>query len=272
MNNYFTPFLLTIVAGSFVLTSCNRQENNTTAEAGEETITQYAEKSVDDVLDDYVLRSDSSDFADCAEITDSGADIYPRTILIDFGDGCTGPGGRTRTGIITVELSDAWDAIGSMRTVNFEGYTVSPVWSDLAIGLDGTRTSERLANNAEGQPEFTRTIDMTIARGQFTIEHDFSGVRTWISGYDNPQADENIFGLTGSGTAVRNGEYTIIREILDTLIFDSSCDQVTQGVIAVTRPLTSVTIDFGSGACDDEAVVTTANGNTFTIDLHQFPG
>lgn len=47
---------------------------------------------------------------------------------------------------------------------------------------------------------------------------------------------------------------------------------LTQGVLAVTRPLGSSTIDFGDGNCDDEATVTTANDNVFALDLHRFPG
>ena len=130
----------------------------------------------------------------------------------------------------------------------------------------------QLVINGYGQPEFERTADLTITRGNLTIEHNFNGVRTWISGYENPDASESLFGLTGSGSAVRNGGVSVNRDILDTLMYSQSCNQVTQGVVAVTRPLGASTIDFGDGNCDDEATVTTANGNVFTLDLHRFPG
>jgi hypothetical protein len=274
MKSRIQPVLLSIGVSllAFSMTSCDRRENVATDDGSDETVTLYAEKSVNDVVDALVLRSDSADFADCAEITDSGADVFPRTITIDFGDGCTDLQGRTRAGIIEIVLSDDWENLGATRTATFDGYSVSPVWTDFSIALQGVRSLERLPSNVYGQPEFSRAADMTITRGNLTLEHSFSGVRTWISGYEDPENEENIFGLTGAGTAVRNGNSTVTRDIIDTLKYSQSCDEVTEGVLAVTRPLHSATLDFGNGDCDGEATGTLENGNVFTIDLHQFPG
>jgi hypothetical protein len=65
---------------------------------------------------------------DCAEITITPNDsTYPKTITIDFGNGCLGRDGKFRSGAIIVHLTAPLRRAGSVVTITFRNYYVNRV-------------------------------------------------------------------------------------------------------------------------------------------------
>lgn len=100
---------------------------------------------------------------DCAVVTESG-ESYPKTITIEFGEGCEGKHGRKRSGKMTIVVSDDMKNEGATRTVTFERF-----------GMDdrevvGTRVLTNLGTNSEGNYIFSRTLSMegSSERGSFS--------------------------------------------------------------------------------------------------------
>lgn len=268
-NMYFRFPFFPVIMGLFLLASCARDEDQVmdrTLVTSDE-ITRAADGGIEDMVDAVSFRLDSDEVSlpGCVVITDSGSEVYPRTITLDFGDGCTDPSGRTRTGMIHMSISAPWTEVGSIREVTFEDFTVTRPMQDVAIGVEGVRQLERLEPGEEGEARWARNLNTILTHPEFTVERQFSGIRRWISGEGDPEADQ-VFGLTGSGSLIRNGlERT--RTIVSEVILDRTCGEPVAGVVEIQRPLMgTATLDFGEGECDGTAILT-HNGEVFVIDL-----
>lgn len=256
--------LLTIIA---TFTSCRKDRRDPSLEAAtNEVLFQSTEKSFQNEVDALTMKSNDEGcnaqnwMPPCAEITDSGEDEYPRTITLDFGEGCTGWYGIQRSGIIHIDLTAPMDQEGAVRTVTFEGYIVN------GNALSGTRITTSNGTNGNGQPLFTREVDVTITRNGNIWQRDFLYNITWLSGYDSQECGDNVFEVAGSGTVTRPGGATVSRTIIEPLIVDRVCGYTTSGVIQVNAPLGERTIDFGDGNCDNDAVII-IDGESYDVEL-----
>jgi hypothetical protein len=255
--------------GVFILASCSKERgsssNDTLSES--EWISRSVDSAVEDLADEIVFRSDSDEVSlpACVEVTDSGPDVFPRLITLDFGDGCTDAMGRTRAGWMHITLSAPWEEVGSTRTVTFEDFTVTRPMQEVAIAVEGMRELERLEAGDAGESRWARSLNTTLTHEDVAINRVFNGIRRWIQGEEDP-AVSNVFGLTGSGATTRDGlERT--RTILEELIYDSGCGEIVTGVVEIDRPvLEDAVLDYGAGACDGLATLT-VGGESFTIDL-----
>lgn len=261
--------LLFAAFGIFFFASCakERQETVDASITTTDAVTRSADQAIEDIVDDIAFRMDSDevDLPGCVIITDSGADLYPRTITLDFGDGCTDPTGRTRTGMMHVSISAPWTEVGSLREVTFEDFTITRPGQSVAIGVEGWRQLERLEPGAEGETRWARNISTTLTHPDFVVEREFSGIRRWIAGEGDPEADQ-VFGLTGAGSHTRNG-FSRSRTIMEEVILDVTCGEPVAGVVEIERPvLENAILDYGDGTCDGTATIT-YNGEVFTIDL-----
>lgn len=267
MKNIFLPFLGLSVL--FLMASCSKKGNDDFIQVmmESETWAQEMDRSTEDIVDEWVFRSDSDEveMPDCVVITDSGADDYPRLISLDFGDGCTDSQGRTRTGMMHISISAPWTQVGSLREVTFEDFTFTRPMQEVPMGMEGVRTLERLEPGDSGESRWSREVNTTLLLDGGDIEHTFSGIRRWISGEDNPDG-EQIFGWTGSGSHTRNGGVRN-RTILEEVWVNRTCGEAVQGLVEVERPvLDSFTLDYGAGECDGTATIT-SGGESFIIDL-----
>jgi hypothetical protein len=78
---------------------------------------------------------------DCADITVTPNDsTYPKTITIDFGNGCLGRDGKFRSGAILIHLTAPLRRPGSVVTVTFRNYYVN------RIHLEGTKIISNLSD------------------------------------------------------------------------------------------------------------------------------
>ncbi|MEM9024849.1 MAG: hypothetical protein AAGB22_13965 [Bacteroidota bacterium] len=199
----------------------------------------------------------------CATVTDTNA-TYPKTITIDFGSGCTNAFGRTRSGIIRIELTDDLHHEGAVRTVRFDGYAVN------GHAVTGSRVLTNTGANAAGNITFSRSVNLEITGGRGTLTGTFEGQVEWLSGYDTEECGDNVFALTGTGTRASSKGHSATREIIDPLIIDRVCGYATGGVVEISRSNgRSASINFGDGSCDDVATVT-RNGISYEMDLDNY--
>ncbi len=264
-----TSLLFIAICGTVIFASCSRERNVPSNEALSqvEEVFRSVDGGVEELADDIAFRSDSDNvfLPACVTITDSGTEVYPRTITLDFGNGCTDALGRTRTGMMHVSISQPWTEVGSTREVTFENFTVTRPMQDVAIGVEGLRELVRLEPGLEGESRWERTMSTVLTHPEFTVNREFTGIRRWIQGEGDPNAGQ-VFGLTGEGTQTRNGT-TRTRTILEELVYDVTCGETVSGSVEIVRPiLSNGVVDFGDGECDGSATLTIGNA-TQTIDL-----
>lgn len=263
------PLFSLALMGLVLLASCakERDDDSDASLVQTDEVTRMVDAGVETMADAIVFRSDSDGVSlpECVVITDSGSDEYPRFVSLDFGEGCTDAWGRTRTGLMHLSMSAPWTEVGSLREVTFEDFTVTRPFQTVAIGVEGVRQLERIEPGEEGESRWARTINTALTHPDFTVQREFEGVRRWIAGEGDPDADQ-VWGLTGMGSHTRNG-LTRSRTVIEELILDRTCGEPVSGVVEVDRPiLDNGVMDYGDGECDGTATLS-VGGEVYTIDL-----
>ena len=273
----FPAIFATLFAASFILLSCQKEKTNpstTDFQTSAEDIGQMesiftdidnlvAEASVNGAVNGrYSNPQDANSFVlnACAVVTN---DSINGVLTIDFGTGCTGPNGRTRSGIIQINYSGGhYFDPGSSRTVTFINYYVD------GIHIEGTRSTVNNGFNTAGNMNWTITAtNMRVTRpnGSWQGWNDQRN-REMTAGFGDSLWSNDTYLINGNGSGA-NSHGDSCTSVLTNLVRDNSCQWLVSGTIENTpssRP--ARTIDFGNGTCDALATVT-VNGNTTTIHL-----
>lgn len=194
-----------------------------------------------------------SHFPGCATVSVSG-ESFPKEIVIDYGDGCSGRQGMGRTGTVTIVMSDTITLKGAVYTVTFDNVTVG----NKQIEKKSTMTNEGL--NEAGNWLISSTTRMSTTT--LTVEdsvvalREFSEQKEWLSGFGTPEIQDDQFLKSGGGTITINDELTFMRNITEDLFIDRSCRYPMSGIVEISRGDEEMTINFGDGDCDNIALVT----------------
>jgi len=210
------------------------------------------------VLNDLQKGGDSKSvvLSDTCPLTtvDHPADgIWPKTITIDFGTGCTGFYDNTRSGKIVIVVTGPRLEEGTTKTVTFENYYFN------GIKVEGTKVFENMGYNDNQNIVFEVSLTdgkLTLSDGK-TIERSFVHQREWIAGLLTKSIwdDECLITGTAQGVNVNGVSYT--NTITTALHWKRVCRFIVSGVILIEREgKDPVTLDFGTGECDALAAVT----------------
>ncbi len=203
---------------------------------------------------------DQFNFASCATVTN---DSVNHVLTFDFGTGCVGRDGRTRSGQVIVNYTGTgYFVAGSSWVITFNNHYVN------GRHVEGTRTV--VNNGLNGDGNMTWTIDvqnMKITRPDGTWR-SWNGQRTreMVSGFGDNTWTNDVYLINGAFSGTNSAGETVTGTLTN-VRRDHSCHFITSGTIVITpsgRP--SRTIDFGSGDCDDLATVS-RNGVSRTIHL-----
>jgi len=192
-------------------------------------------------------------------------------LVIDFGNGCQGPGGHIRKGKINIEFKGRRYIPGSFITISTDGYSVD------GIQIDGSRTETNVTGSTEAAPKFAIHEEGTVTfLDGTTATRESNRTRTW-NRMPNPledtwtiTGDESQGGLAAIGTTRRGHEY--VMTITKPLVFKRACAIESKMVIPVegTKQLVvndkMITTDFGAGNCDTTITIT-INGRSKEITV-----
>ena len=278
-------FLLFALA-SFLLFSCSKNSDTFSSEDQQTSANESAQECTTNELDDIatsVLNSSTvsgspggrtggplDDRFNCdgtsVVFSNVGTDKTSGTVTITFPpEGCTDKKGNVRKGSIVVSWSGGkWYKTGSSHTVTQDGYSIN------SVGISGTETVTCTAST-----ENPLSVTWSIAANHratwpdgTTATRKVNKTRKW-----DHTATEDMFTLsngTGSFSAAegtnRHGR-TYKTYITSPLIYLGSCGKSNKVFIPVKgeKVITwigtngkskSMTIDYGSGACDNTYTVT----------------
>lgn len=232
-------------------------ESESTLESNYEDIDLIVEAGLETV--DANGRVDRDEILDCANITH---DEEAKTITIDYGDGCEGPGGRIRAGIIQVTYSDHRLIPGAFRTATFDGFSLDGVL------IEGTRTIENISTSLDTDPMFS----ITLTGGKMTFEDETTATResqrtrTWHRA-NNPLQDEAS--IEGSASGTRRDGVSYSMEILSRIVYKRACWSSgvfipVSGIKQFTSGDNVAIVDYGDGSCDNEVTITINGGEPIT--------
>jgi hypothetical protein len=186
------------------------------------------------------------------------------TITIDFGDGCEGPDGKVRSGIIFITYTDRLFIPGSVWTITSRDYTVN------RKRIEGTKTITNVSGRISDHVSFNKVLEggkVTWPDGSFATR-EVDKTFTWIRAI-NPLMDEIHVEGEASGMNRRGVAYKTT--IVSMIIWKRACRLrgvcvPVQGLKLIERrDHPDVLLDFGDGECD--ALITiTKNGESRVVE------
>jgi hypothetical protein len=198
---------------------------------------------------------------------------FPLKVVIDFGNGCTGPGGHTRKGKIIIVYTGRLVVPGSMATTTFDGFYIDNV------KVEGTH----IVKNESTPLEFkfvVKVIDGKLlkANGDYSKWNN-EKVTKQISGLGTPFYPlDDVFSITGAGYGqVKKGirEFNWRAGTTQPLIKRFTCRWLVDGKVKIVKLtagnpspwVAEINYGFPNANCDNKATLT-INGVTTIITLH----
>ena len=185
----------------------------------------------------------------CATVTVIPQIGFPKTIVIDFGTGCTS-NGVFRSGKIKILLSDSLRKTGSTAVMTFENYFINSFKREGTI----TWTNTRVGSSKSWKREVVNG-KITTPDGKYWIHN---GVKVVIqtAGQNTPNISiDDEFTITGSGNVTNANGRTRNYTIIEALVRKVSCENIVSGKKRIDGPNHFGVIDFGDGTCDRIATI-----------------
>jgi len=196
---------------------------------------------------------------DCATITvtpDDGS--YPKTVLIDFGNGCLGADGKWRRGKLELHFT------APIRQPNA---VVTLTYIDFFLNRASIKGKKIFKNKSEnGVIKFTIQavgIEVTYPNGR---GYKYNGMKevTQVRGMNTNTVRDDVYEIEGQATInLHNGP--VIHVKTDTpLIKKVACHWISKGVLEIKIQNKVFLLDYGypnNGECDNLALLTWNNGN-----------
>jgi hypothetical protein len=189
----------------------------------------------------------------CAVYTLTPNDVttFPKTVVVDFGSGCTSTTGITRIGKITYVFSGKLITPGTTVSASFTNYSVN------GYQLKGTYSITNNVSLANGVAFTTSVSDGSIVFPDQT-SYSYSGsknVKQTAGITTTMDASDDVYSITGNNTFSANGN-TIVNTITTPLSRAYSCEWIGSGIISFTYNTdTKGTLDFGNGTCDGDVTI-----------------
>lgn len=257
-------FILIITAAMISFTSCQKDStpiDQTSADlADDNSVTDIAFDDIFNTVDNATIMLESAlgkgelksttVFADsCPLVTISNPEtgVWPKTITVDYGEGCEGFFGSTRSGKIIITITERRNVVNATRTVTFENYHFN------GIKVEGVKEVRNMGLNTNENMTFSDKLTggkLTLPDGK-TIERSFEHQREWIAGWatKNIWDDECLVTGTATGKNINGLAYT--NTIMTALHWKRVCEFLVSGVIKFEREgVEAFEMDYGDGECD----------------------
>lgn len=193
---------------------------------------------------------------------------WPKTITVNFGNGCAGLNSRIRKGKIIIVVSSRITSPYYSRTITFENFYID------GFKVEGSKTIAKNGKTDNGNPLFTIVLTngkITSPEGK-TVTREFNHSREWVTGYNTPRNrwdDEYMITGTASGTDRNGVAYTRLIVLPLDVKHPHLCPWIVSGSIKITKTdKPEVVLDYGNDLCDRIATITIGD-KTSTIQLHR---
>ncbi len=221
MKRIHFPFLVL-----FALCLCACQDNNVPEDEqiSDEQKTIIIEEALqsailDDLLKDIDIYSalgeglKSADMGGCPAVTiekPGSAPFWPRTITLDFGDGCE-HNGKVKSGKMIIVKSGPWHEADSKRTISFENYVVD------GMSINGNKEIKNITTEG-GNATFKINAELDLAWVKndtlnISVHREINKTQEWIFGFRDRDVRGQVV-LNGNSDITRsvNGETKTIKK------------------------------------------------------------
>ena len=284
--NHSTLFLALSLIGTLIISSCKKEDsfNSTTgSETTEQAVTQEAtvqeteaEAQFDDVFnitasmnrsevgEDLGVSANVSGLFELGSTTTSNTTrcftitvvpniphVFPKTITIDFGNGCMGRDGKYRKGKIVSIYTNPMVVPGAKVSTTFIGYQVD------SLKIEGTHITENTStSNMQGWKVKVIEGKITQVTTNRWIKWNSTKDILQIAGNGTPHFPlDDIYKITGNTRSINSAGHSWSALVIEPLIKKFTCRWIVQGTIKFVRNGREALLDFGDGRCDNQAIL-----------------
>lgn len=249
-----------------ILTGCNKEQVINDQQAASSQKTVQDEIIIEDLMEDLFLEIEESDYwlngfkegrpnVGCRTITVEPEErgVFPKTITIDYGQGCEVKEGVVKKGKIIIEISAAPNSDEWQKTIRFARYAVNDKL------FEGGKRITFLRNGRRGYPTWSIQSRIKIHWGEESfIQQNMDRTRFQTAGTETPRRPmDNKFLTVGTTTGINREGKGYKTTITEPLHFSKDCKWIKKGIIEFKiRGESDVTLDFGDGFCDNLATFT----------------
>ncbi|MFZ4058341.1 MAG: hypothetical protein ACOYKE_09385 [Ferruginibacter sp.] len=277
-TNLFVAIAATLLIGGFA--SCKKTdatkdtEIETTVEmSGDQAVADNLTEDASDVVMDAAEEKglagerptepfQATGILNCATVTVTPLIGFPKTIVVDFGTGCAGPGGIFRKGKMNIVLSDTLRHPGATSVVTFDNYFINGFKKEGTITWTNTSTPS------------TRSWRRTVVNGKITAPNGRYWLHTGIkevvqtAGVSTPRnLLDDVYSITGTHTVTKMNGVTRTSTIIEPLQKKTICENIDKGVVKVQGPNHYAIINYGNGDCDRVATISIDGGTPINFLL-----
>jgi hypothetical protein len=184
-------------------------------------------------------------------------------VVLDFGTGCE-INGKIRKGKIITVYSGPLHIPGKKAVTELDGYEVN------GRSIQGRFEVRNITEPGSNQRKFSRTVTnaklTNLATGKW---RSWSGelVMTQVEGNGTPLWPvDDVYQLTGRREVQTSEGRSWVAETTKPLVKAFSCPWISEGVLKIRVSGTVGELNYGDGACDNEAILT-INGTSKTLKL-----
>lgn len=252
----------------FVFSSCKKEDDTSDQQlfAEEMSYSMTMDEEFDLETDEIVLGPEPMS-GDCPVITwQQARGTFPNTVTIDFGtEGCEDRKGRTRKGIIRVNVNGEPKTAETSVTTSFENHYVEDVQ------FLGSRVLTLVSVDDQKNKTIQRVVDMQwIFPDNTTASRQANHTIIQLDGGDTGRWLDDALSISGSGSGTNKSGVSYTNTITQNLVKQADCRFIGSGVLEMTIPRGILSINFGDGTCDKFAEVTLPNGRKRTISIGKF--
>src|SRR5215204_3297518 len=207
--------------------------------------------------------TETSGVLSCATVSVNPQNSFPKTIVIDFGNGCTSADGFSRKGKIDITLSDYVHNPGATAVMTFENYYT------VGYKVEGTITwtNTSTPNGVSWTRQITngRVIEPL---GGYYWTHEGTKNVTQTAGANTPtNLLDDVYSVTGNHTVTNPAGKTRTVTILEALEKKTTCHNVSKGKMKIQAQTHFAILHYGDGTCDNIATITIDGVAPITILL-----
>jgi len=183
---------------------------------------------------------------------DTSATGFPKTIILDYGEGTELENGKILSGKIVIVVSAPRFTDGATREVTFVDFYVD------SIGIVGKNTCSFYSgqDSIQGTFVYNRNLQFNFPDDSYILREG-ERTRTWIYGLNTPfmHADDEIH-ITGQSTSEDRHGNVYTRVITNALVKTGACRFIIQGTVELSKNGEVMYLDYGDGECDYLAELT----------------
>lgn len=195
----------------------------------------------------------------CATITVTPNDsTYPKTVTIDFGDGCLCADGKFRKGAIILYFTGPIRRTGSVLTITLRDFYLN------RAHIEGTKVISNLSEN--GDTKFT----VQVTGGKVTFPngrgYSYEGLKyvKQIEGGSTRIVRDDVYNIEGRSKTTFSNGVTINLNTESPLVKKVACPWISDGLLKIKINDRVLFLNYGApsnGDCDNKALLTWNNGN-----------